>query len=79
MRTTLSLDDDIFAFAREHAQREQLSIGAAISQLARAGIRAQSLAIAKTAKPKSKYALLPARGEIITTQHVRDLMDQEGI
>jgi hypothetical protein len=31
------------------------------------------------AAPKSKYALLPARDEIITTEHVRDLMDQEGI
>jgi hypothetical protein len=28
---------------------------------------------------KSKYALLPARDEIITTEHVRDLLDQEGI
>jgi hypothetical protein len=35
--------------------------------------------VAKTSPPKSKYALLPARDEIITTQHVRILMDQEGI
>ena len=79
MRTTLSLDDDVFTFARTHAQREHISIGAAISKLAREGIRAQSMPAAKSAKPKSKYALLPARSEIITTQHVRDLMDQEGI
>jgi hypothetical protein len=79
MRTTLALDDDIFAFARSHAQREHISIGQAISRLAREGIRAQNMPVTKATKPKSKYALLPARHEIITTQHVRDLMDQEGI
>jgi hypothetical protein len=79
MRTTLAIDDDVFAFARSHAQREHISIGAAISKLARDGIRAQSMPAAEASKPQSKYALLPARGEIITTQHVRDLMDQEGI
>ena len=79
MRTTLAIDDDIFAYARSHAQRERISIGEAVSRLARDGIRAQNTPMAKAAKPGSKYALLPARGEIITTEHVRDLMDQEGI
>ena len=31
MRTTLALDDDIFAYARERAKRERISIGQAIS------------------------------------------------
>ena len=79
MRTTLAIDDDIFAYARSHAQRQNISIGEAISRLARDGIRARNMPVAKAAKPKSKFALLPARGEIITTEHVRQLMDQEGI
>lgn len=79
MRTTIALDDDIFAFARSHAQREHISLGQAISRLARDGIRAQGLAVASTVAPQSKYALLPARAEIITVDHVRALMDQEGI
>ena len=79
MRTTLTLDDDVFAFARAHAQRQRISIGEAVSRLARDGIRAQSFSQANAAKPKSKYALLPARGELIKPEHVRDLMDQEGI
>ena len=79
MRTTLSLDEDVFSFARTHAQREHISIGEAVSRLARDGIRARSMPAAKAARPKSKYALLPARDEIIATEHVRDLMDQEGI
>lgn len=79
MRTTLSIDDDVFAFARERAQRERISIGEALSKLAREGIRTQHSFMGKTVKPKSKYALLPARNESITTEHVRDLMDQEGM
>ena len=79
MRTTLSLDDDVFSFARSHAQREHISIGEAISRLARDGIRARNMPMAKTTRPRSKYALLSARDEIVSTEHVRDLMDQEGI
>ena len=79
MRTTLALDDDVFAFARAHAQRERISIGEAVSRLARQGIRAQDLPPAARVKLKSKYALLPARAEVITSEHVRSLMDQEGI
>ena len=79
MRTTLAVDDDVFAFARSHAQRERITVGQAISRLARDGIRAQNAPAAKMLRPKSKFALLPARDEIITTEHVRNLMDQEGI
>lgn len=79
MRTTLALDDDVFAYARSHAQRQRISIGEAVSRLVREGIRAQGLASPQPAKLKSQFSLLPARDEVITTEHVRDLMDQEGM
>lgn len=79
MRTTLALEDDVYLFARTRAQRENISIGQAVSRLVRDGIRAQNMLVPSVAVPKSKYGLLPARDEIITTEHVRDLMDQEGI
>ena len=79
MRTTLALDDDVFSFARAHAQRERISVGQAISRLARAGILVQNLPSVAAPPLKSKYALLPARAEVITSEHVRALMDQEGI
>ena len=79
MRTTLALDDDVFAFARAHAQRERISIGEAVSRLARQGIQAGGAAPVSTAAPRSRFALLPARAETITPEHVRRLMDQEGI
>jgi len=79
MRTTLALDDDVIAFARAHARRQHISIGEAVSRLARQGIQAQNAARAAPVRLKSKYALLPARAEVITGEHVRQLMDQEGI
>jgi hypothetical protein len=79
MRTTLALDDDVFAYARERAQRERISMGQVISKLARDGIRTQSAGVPKEFAVASKYALLPRRDEVITSEHVRNLMDQEGI
>lgn len=79
MRTTLALDDDVFAFARTCAQREHMTVGQVVSRLARDGIRAQSAPRLQASAPQSRFALLGARDEIITTEHVRDLMDQEGI
>ena len=79
MRTTLAIDDEVFAYARAHAQRERISLGEAVSRLARAGIASQGRPAQPAAKPRSRYALLPARAETITTEHVRALMDQEGL
>ena len=79
MRTTLAIDDDVIAFAKAQAQREHVSLGEVVSRLARQGIHAQDAGPSLMAKPKSRFALLPARNEVITTEHVRALMDREGI
>lgn len=79
MRTTLSLDDDVFAVARQRAQRERISLGEAVSRYVRDALRAGTQVPAAPAPMRSKYSVLPARDEIITTEHVRRLMEQEGI
>ena len=45
MRTTLDLDDDVLSAARELARNRNASIGAVISELARAGMRPSSVQI----------------------------------
>ncbi len=45
MRTTLDLDDDALSAARELARNRNASIGAVISELARAGMRPSSVQI----------------------------------
>jgi hypothetical protein len=45
MRTTLDLDDDVLAAARELARARRQSIGAVVSALARAGLAPRSIDI----------------------------------
>jgi hypothetical protein len=78
MRTTLALSEDVFLFAKQRAATERVSIGEMVSRLMRLGIQADAN-VSQHAKPQSKYGLLPARNEIITSEHVYRLMEQEGI
>ena len=81
MRTTINLDEDAAIAARNVSQREKLSLGAAISELIRRGVNAGAPAALHKPEPglRGRFALLPARDEIITPQHVRELMEREGI
>jgi hypothetical protein len=79
MRTTLVLDEDVFNIARQKAERDRVSIGAAVSEQVRQGIRSMQLPAVQRPAPRSKYVLLPARDEVITSEHVYKRMEQEGI
>lgn len=83
VRTTINLSDDAAMAARNVALRERVSLGEAISRLIRRGASggAESAAVqAATASAlRGRFALLPARDEVVTPQHVRDLMEREGI
>jgi len=39
MRTTVTIDDDVLAVARALAERNRISLGSALSELARRGFR----------------------------------------
>lgn len=39
MRTTVTIDDDVLAVARALAERKRISLGSALSELARRGFR----------------------------------------
>ena len=81
MRTTINLAEDAAIAARNVAQRERLSLGDAISELIRRGANAGAPVARESAAPalRGRFALLPARDELITPQHVRELMEREGI
>ncbi len=79
MRTNLTLDDDVFAEVRQRSRRERISLGEATSRYVRDALRAGAQVPAAPVALRSKYSVLPARVEIITTEHVLRLMDQEGI
>lgn len=81
MRTTLNLAEDALIAARNIAQRERLSLGDAVSELIRRGstARPSSLAAQSRTALRGRFALLPARDEVITPQRIRDLMEREAI
>jgi hypothetical protein len=79
VRTTLNLADDALLVAKQIAARERMSLGDAVSQLVRAGIGAGSVAKGRAPRLRGRFALLPQRDEIITPEHVRELMEREGI
>ena len=80
MRTTVNIAEDALTAARHFGQRERVSLGDAISELVRRGATADTgaAAVRECAPLRGRFALLPARGEIITLKRVRDLMEGEG-
>ena len=76
VRTTVNLEEDAYLAATQHAKRLGISLGAAISRMIREA-RAQPVATQLT--PRGRFALLPVRDELITVEHVRELMEREGI
>lgn len=79
MRTTLNLEDDALLVAKRFAERQKLSLGEAVSQLVRRGAQPPAESAASRSPLRGRFALLPTRDELITPQHVRTLMEQEGI
>ena len=82
MRTTINLADDAAIAARNVAQRERISLGEAVSELIRRGASAGPAPASRARSApllRGRFALLPALDETITPQHVRELMEREGI
>lgn len=79
MRTTLDIEDDVLQAAKELAQREGTTAGRIISVLARLGLSAPRSNTPSSPKMRGDVPLLPSRGEVVTLEHVRQLLDQEGI
>jgi len=81
MRTTVNIAEDALLAARHLAQRERMPLGDAISELVRRGATAggRHPTGRQNAPLRGRFALLPARDEVITPQHVRELMEREGI
>ena len=79
MRTTLDIEDDVLQAAKELAQRDGGTAGQIISTLARRGLAGSPKKSRKTAGSRGGVPLLPSRGEVVTLEHVQNLMDKEGV
>jgi len=73
MRTTLTIDDDVLAAAKDLAEREHKTVGAVISALARQSLRRTPPAGAS----RNGIPLLPVREDasVVTMEMVNRLRD----
>ena len=86
MRTTVDLRDDLLQAAREEAARSRTPMGEVLSAWAERG-RYAPVIHSLNAPPDSPTpvtvngfrVVLPKRREVVTVDHVRRLMDEEGI
>jgi hypothetical protein len=81
MRTTLNLAEDALIAAQTLARRQQISLGDAVSELVRRGASAPLAPSARAADAhlRGRFALLPRRDEVVTSDHIRALMEREGL
>ncbi len=81
MRTTLSIDDDVLAAARERARREGRPLGEVISDLARRALIGASSPGDGRVDDRSSgpFRPFPSRGRVISNEMIDALRDQEGV
>lgn len=83
MRTTLDIDDDLLAAAKELARRERSTAGQVVSRLLRRSLTGAEAAPAATRArraPVAGFQPFPARpGVVATNEQVDALRDAEGV
>lgn len=79
MRTTLRIDEDVLLAAKQVAARERISISEAVTRLIRRGLNQDGASGSPPQPLRGRFALLPKRDEVITAEHVREILEREGI
>ena len=77
MRTTLDIEDDVLATAKEMARHERSSAGVVISRLARLALTTRSGQ--QTTPSVAGFRPLPARGVLVSNAQVNALREAEGV
>ncbi|WP_186407414.1 ribbon-helix-helix domain-containing protein [Candidatus Accumulibacter aalborgensis] len=85
MRTTLDIDDDVLAAAKELAGRRRLSAGQVVSQLLRQALTGQGAptlpagSAASDVLPVAGFRPFPAGTAVVTNDEVNALREKEGV
>jgi len=76
MRTTLDIDDDILAAAKQLARKKNSTAGEIISDLARRALTSPSSGNEEP-RYRNGFRLLPPTGQIITSEMVRKWLEED--
>jgi hypothetical protein len=79
VRTTLDIDEDVLAAARERARREKTTAGRVLSYLARQALTGQATASRTGYKGETRtdFRPFPSRGGAVTNEAIDVLRDQD--
>ena len=75
MRTTLDVDDDVLASAKEIALREKKTAGQVLSELARKALT-QGGGAARSKASAFGFAPFASRGAVVSNELIRKLRDE---
>ncbi len=78
MRTTLDLDDDVLASAKEIARRERKTAGQVLSELARRALTQGPTPRAPAARTAASTGFVPfaSRGSLVSNELIGKLRDE---
>ena len=76
MRTTLDIDDDVLAAAKQLARKRNSTAGEVISELARQALTTSSIPDEEPSY-RNGFRLLPRTGKIITSEMVRKWLEED--
>ena len=79
MRTTIDIEDDVLAAARELARMQNVSAGQVVSRLLRNALAGETVQGRIETQRIGGFRPFPARGSIATNDNVDQLRDQEGV
>jgi hypothetical protein len=74
MRTTLDIDDDVLAAAKELAKAKDSTAGQVISDLVRQALTKPAVG---PLIRRNGFLVLPSRGGVVTTELVKRLAEEE--
>ena len=76
MRTTLDIEDEVLQAVKELGKREGKTAGQVLSELARKSLTSDA---PDKFTMRNGVPVFSSRGEIITMEKIRQIMDEEGI
>lgn len=80
MRTTLDIEDDVLAAAKELARLQSLSAGQVISRLAREALAGRRASESQSSgSGVAGFRPFTSRGKVVTNELVDGLRDREGV
>lgn len=79
MRTTIDIEDDVLAAARELARQQNVSAGQVVSRLLRDALAGGQAQVRPDTRQVGGFRPFPPRGALVTNDKVDQLRDQEGV